>query len=108
MTTVSEVILKVKSYLQDQFRIDKVLLNKLEGEELLTSEYVKKISKEIDAGRDTDALTALLEYMENFYVMETLKKFCTCLSDNSSKKPKWKEVAMKLLEAIPSGRLKKL
>ena len=108
MTTVREVVLKEKRYLQDEFRIDKDLLTKLESEELLSSEYMKKISKEIDAGEDSDALTALLEYIEKFYVIETLKKFCTCLSDNSSRKPKWKEVAMKILDAIPSGRLKKL
>jgi hypothetical protein len=98
------VLMRVgRSYFQDNFVVDHSLLNLLQAEGILKGDFVTIQSKKLHSGLSSEVLMNLLQFIEDFFVMDTLAKFCTCLEKQSVEKPKYKEIAKKICNAMFGG-----
>ena len=63
--------------------VDAELLTKLGGKKLLPDSYVKKMTKLVEDQKMSDASRDLMTYISEYYDVEMLEEFCTCLEEMS-------------------------
>ena len=82
MDSTKKIIAHLRNQL-NELPVDAELLTKLGGEKLLPESYVKKITKFVEDGKMSAASRDLITCMYEYYDVETLEKFCTCLEEFS-------------------------
>ena len=90
--TVRRVIQSLRKYLYEELTIHEDLLIGCEGS-LLEMGTVAQIRALLKDGKHSEAVTKCLQYIEGFYIMETLEKFVDLLQELSQKHAAYGRIA---------------